>query len=104
MNADMQNRLKSWPVTLLLLGLAMGTFSFVNLLGKPEPLARLNEQIITGLASAAALPAAERMKLLIGLRGKQEKALAGKPSEPFAWARLAYLRMVTGTEKKGAFE
>lgn len=37
------------------------------------------------------------------MREKQEKLLTKNPSDPFAWARLSYLRLITQGDKKGAF-
>ncbi len=104
MAAQTPNQVKPWSITFVLLGTTLGLFSYINLLGQPEPLALLNTQIVTNLASAAALPADQRIKLYMGLREQQEKALAGKPSEPFAWARLSYLRLATDSNKTAAFE
>jgi hypothetical protein len=55
------------------------------------------------LGNASALPVDLRLQLLTRLRGEQENTLAGKPAEPFAWARLAWLRLATGGDHADAF-
>jgi hypothetical protein len=94
---------KSWPAVLALAGAVLAFFSVVNLSGNAAPLAALNGRIVDDLAGAGSLPFGPRLKLLVDLRERQEKALAGLPAEPFAWARLAYLRLATQGDMPDAF-
>ncbi|MDP9127628.1 MAG: hypothetical protein M3N08_05145 [Pseudomonadota bacterium] len=43
------------------------------------------------------------MALFQELQGQQERDLAKKPSEPYGWARLAYLRYQTSNDERAAF-
>jgi hypothetical protein len=92
-----------WPLVLVLFGLAVGGFAFLNLTGQLAPFAAQNDKIVADLAHADTLSGTERLQLLTQQRERQEKALAGDPAEPFAWARLAYLRQVTQGDMPDAF-
>jgi len=96
-------RIKPWPFAIAVFGVALALFSFINLGSTITPLAGLNEQIVDDLTRSASLPGDEHLKLLAELRQRQEQALAGKPAEPFAWARLAYLRLATEGNAEDAF-
>ena len=92
-----------WLPALALFGATLAGFAFVNLTGHGTPYAKLNDQIVIDLAGANTLEGEQRLQLLTQLREKQEAALAGDPAEPFAWARLAWLRLITQGDKTDAF-
>jgi hypothetical protein len=93
----------SWAVAAGLFGVLLAIFSCTNLFSTLTPLADLNAKIVDQLAGISALPIDDRIKSLDDLRQEQERALAGKPSEPFAWARLSYMRLATGDRAQDAF-
>src|ERR1700743_389357 len=80
-----------WPLVLVLFGLALAGFSYMNLTNTLAPNAEENDRIVVDLKNAGTLTGADRIEVLNKLRERQEIALAGDPAEPFAWARLAYL-------------
>jgi len=94
---------KPWSATFIVMGTILAVFSLISLTGKTTPYADLNDQIAASIANAGDLPTDERVELLGHLRQAQENALAGKPAEPFAWARLAWLRLATGSDHANAF-
>jgi hypothetical protein len=94
---------KPWPAALAVIGTMLAVFSLIDLFQDPAPFASFNEAIIDELTNASALPADLRMQLFTRLRGEQEDTLAGKPAEPFAWGRLAWLRLATGGDHSQAF-
>jgi len=94
---------RPWLCVFALFGAALALLSYVDLRAAATPFANLNERIVDELARAETLPGDERLKLLTELRLQQERALAGKPAEPFAWARLAYLRLATQGDAPDAF-
>jgi hypothetical protein len=95
--------LQPWPLALAVIGTVLAVFSLIDLLQNPAPFTSFNEKIIADMANANALPVDLRMQLLMRLRDEQEDALTGKPAEPFAWARLAWLRLATGDDRAHAF-
>jgi hypothetical protein len=93
----------SWLPALALFGVMLACLSFVNVAGHIAPSAALNDRIVAELAAASPNTGGERLPLLIELRNQQEKALALDPAEPFAWARLAWFRLVTQGDRPDAF-
>jgi len=81
----------------------LACFAAVDTLATPTPGGTLDAQIIAGMASSDALPFTPRIQLLGKLRTEQEEALKLKPSDPLAWERLAYLRLVTQGDMPDAF-
>lgn len=53
--------------------------------------------------AAAQLPDDQKLRSFSQLLRMQEKALSGKPSSPYGWARLSYLRVMTGQGDREAF-
>jgi len=94
---------ESWPLILLLYGAVLASLSLINLFSSITPLDQLNERIVNTLAQVMTLPADQRLAALDNLRQQQEYALTGDPAEPFAWARLAYLRISTQGKTQDAF-
>jgi hypothetical protein len=92
-----------WPLVLVLFGLAMAGFSYSNLTGTLALFADQNDRIVVDLKAADGLTGSDHIQALSQLRERQEKALAGEPAEPFAWARLAYLRQATQGDMPDAF-
>ncbi len=90
-------------VAVALMGFALLLFASVNLLSTPTPLADWNAVIADDIAHSTNLAVADRVVLLEALRQRQEAVLARKPAEPFAWARLAWLRLATSQGEGIAF-
>lgn len=99
----MTKHLKPWPAAFAVIGTVLAVFALIDLFQDPAPYASFNEQIVAELTNASALPADLRIPLLTRLRGEQEAALMGRPAEPFAWARLAWLRLATANDQASAF-
>jgi hypothetical protein len=93
----------SWLITLALMAVVLGGLSYVNLSGRNLPTAAVNDRIVADLVNAQAMPTDSRLPQLIELRERQENALAADPAEPFAWARLAWLRLATQGDAPDAF-
>jgi hypothetical protein len=102
-NTKTTTRIRLWQPATALLAVLFAYFAYTNLVSTATPLARVNEQIIANIGGAGALPTAERLKALSLLRMQQEFSLAGKPSEPFSWAYLSYLRSATQGDAPDAF-
>ncbi len=94
---------RPWPLAIALLSIVMAVLALFNLCLTMTPHADLNARIVDDLGRAPQLMSDDRVKLLHKLLKDQEYALGGKPSEPFAWARLAYLRLATGQDARNAF-
>src|SRR5580704_5838128 len=92
-----------WLLALMFCAVALAVFSCINLTGRGTPSISLNDQIILELKTANNPSANQSPDVLSQLRQKQEQALAADPAEPFAWARLAWLRLVTQGDMPDAF-
>src|ERR1043166_689555 len=82
----------------------LAAFACANLLSLPVTADALNIRAQKGLEEAAASPPGDRAEAFKGPLALQEEALAREPADPYAWARLSYLRMVTGADAKSAFD
>jgi hypothetical protein len=83
-------------VVLIVLGSA-------NIFYTVRPFAERNHQIEENFNRASVLPSTERIVAEKILLSEQENVLARIPSEPFAWARLAFMREDVLDDKKSAF-
>jgi len=92
-----------WLLLLALFGVMLACLAFINLSGRATPSVKINDRIVTALGGARSLPVDLRLPLLTELREQQEKALSEEPAEPFAWARLAWLRIATQGDAQDAF-
>jgi hypothetical protein len=88
-------------VLFLTLGCCLAALAVVGLFGTFTPVADSNAQIDARLQVLAGK--ADNPAELQNLLHLQEEALAAKPSEPYGWARLSYLRWMTGAESRDAF-
>ncbi len=82
---------------------ALIVFSLLNLSQNMTPVAKNNEQIDNIVERDEALTPDARMELFRRLKIQQEANLARKPSEPYGWSRLSYLRFMTEQDQKSAF-
>lgn len=87
-----------------LLGIAVFAFAVGNLLMTLTSAADTTARVDAEFQEAQALPLAARVEAYRELRDEQAWALAQRPSDPYAWARLSYLRMATGDSMKSAFD
>jgi hypothetical protein len=85
------------------LGVLLAVAAVFNLFSTYTPIADLNASMDTQIKAITDLPADQKHVQFDRLRALQEKALAKKPSEPYGWARLSYLRTVLGDDAKDAF-
>ncbi|MDR3450381.1 MAG: hypothetical protein P4M15_11670 [Alphaproteobacteria bacterium] len=84
-------------------GAILAVIAAINLFSTFTPVAARNEKIYADLDGAQNLPPAKRLDTYNALAYAQAKALAQKPSEPYGWARLSYLRLAEGSDKQTAF-
>ena len=84
-------------------GLLLGVCALINLFDTFTPLTAMNASIDTRLQAVSSLRNDQKSLEYGKLLHMQEKTLLGKPSEPYAWARLSYLRNVTGEGDAPAF-
>ncbi|HEU0117047.1 MAG TPA: hypothetical protein VFR09_00310 [Alphaproteobacteria bacterium] len=93
------------PLALALgaLGVILALFALTNLFSSYTPIADLNNRIDDELKVAVNLDPAQRIPLFNEMKELQENALRAKPSEPYGWARLSYLRETTDNDQKEAF-
>jgi len=96
-------RISARDVAIALIGFALVLFAYVNVFSTPTPLADWNAAIADELVHSGNLPATDRAPVLAALRQQQEDVLTRKAAEPFAWARLAWLRIATGQGDSAAF-
>jgi hypothetical protein len=80
--------------------LVLGGF---NLFSTLAPQARMNAEIAMRFEAAEKLPYKEKTAVMEELREQQEAALMRIPAEPYAWARLSYLRKFTQGSDEDAF-
>jgi hypothetical protein len=73
---------------------ALAFCSLLNLFLTLTPVAKSNASIDDRLQKSVSLPTGARLILFNQLLKLQEDNLARKPSEPYGWSRLAYLRMM----------
>lgn len=104
----MANTATTTPINLRIVGLGalaslLVFFSLANIFATLTPVKRLNDRIAEAIPAADAQEPAARLQSLTELRRQQEWALARKPADPFAWARLAYLRLATLNDPRAAF-
>jgi hypothetical protein len=85
------------------IGYILAMCAGVNVFGTFTPIENRNEQIDVRLQAAITMPGDQKTAEFQTLKNMQEKALTSKPSEPYGWARLSYLRHVTGDDDKSAF-
>lgn len=84
---------------------ALAFCSLLNLFLTLTPVAKSNAKIDERLQKSDSVPANDRPGLYASLLAEQEKNLAREPSEPYGWARLAYLRMATAPrDRASAFD
>jgi hypothetical protein len=86
------------------LAVFLGVSAAVNLCCTWTPVSKANTEIDGLLHALAAMSETENAEPYQDLLQRQEQALAAKPSEPYAWARLSYLRQKTGAGDRSAFE
>jgi hypothetical protein len=86
------------------LSCALLVFGGLNLLYTLTPHARSNADIAARFEVSEKLSAKEKTTVMEQLRGRQEEALVRIPAEPYAWARLSYLRKFTQGDEKAAFD
>lgn len=82
----------------------LALFACANIFSFPTSAAALNSRILKAFEEPGASPLKVRPEALTELRVSQEEALAHEPADPYAWARLSYLRMATGQDAKTAFD
>lgn len=85
------------------LGLILAVCAAINLFGTFTPAGDLSRLINDRLQVTVVLPNNLKPIEYHALLSLQEQALASKPSEPYGWARLSYLRSVTGGSDQDAF-
>jgi hypothetical protein len=85
-------------------GIAMFSFAVANLVMTLTPAAEADALIDTEFQDAQALPAGAKINAFKELRDDQAWTLAQRPSDPYGWARLAYLRLATTGDMKSALE
>jgi hypothetical protein len=76
----------------------------VNLFCTFQPMDKRNDKVDAAVVASDKTPFKDRIAQFAVLREEQEKILAKKPTEPFAWARLALLRKSTQNDAKGAMQ
>jgi len=86
------------------LALVLGAFAAINLLTTITPFAARDHDIERAFNSMSVMTGESRRAAAVALLPEQESVLARIPSEPFAWARLAYLRQTAGHDPEAAFQ
>ncbi|MBI3419546.1 MAG: hypothetical protein HY053_05390 [Proteobacteria bacterium] len=88
---------------LAVLAVLLGVFACINVFSSMTPSTDANERIEKALNQSDKMDLTQRAALFNDLRAQQEVSLQKNPAEPFAWARLAYFRLVTQKDKEAAF-
>jgi hypothetical protein len=79
---------------------ALGAFACINLFASFTPVRDHNVAITQRFIASLSAPQPDQWKTLLT---EQTALLASEPAEPFAWARLAYLRRTVENDNRTAF-
>lgn len=87
---------------LLVSGIALGVFGLLNVFLTVTPVQDANERLEKNIAKEFIVREG-RAARLENLNNQQEELLAQAPADPFAWARLSWLWLITKGDRERAF-
>jgi hypothetical protein len=90
-------------LALAALSVALLAFAGLNIFSTLTPQTRMNADIAARFETADKLPHKEKTAAMEELHALQEAALMRIPAEPYAWARLSYLRKFTQGSDEASF-
>ncbi len=88
---------------IVFMAVIMAAFATINLVFTPTPFAERDRRIEEAFIQSLSLPDNARRAAQSGLLEQEQNVLSRIPSEPFAWARLAYLQQTVQGDEKAAF-